>query len=120
VGGGALPLHLSTVLLFATGDSRRVGGASWASGLVELLLLLLGCLALLGAPPPPVPGRWDVGWVPSLSVGWVSPVAGLDTFRGETRYSHCRPISHVCLETVLARVGGMRIVRGSSDWGWLD
>ena len=61
VGGGALPLHLSTVsvLFFATGDSRRVGGAAWVSGLVELLLLLLGCLALLGYTSSP--GAWPVG-----------------------------------------------------------
>ena len=112
----APPLEHRLCFVFATGDSRRVGGAAWVSGLVELLLLLLGCLALLGAPPPPVPGRWDVEWILSLSVGWVTIV----TFRGEIRISHCRPTSHVCLETVLARVGGARIVRGSPAWGWLD
>ena len=55
----APPLEHRLCFVFATGDSRRVGGAAWVSGLVELLLLLLGCLALLGYTSSP--GAWPVG-----------------------------------------------------------
>ena len=55
----APPLEHRLCFVFATGDSRRGGGAARVSGLVELLSLLLGCLALLGYTSSP--GAWPVG-----------------------------------------------------------
>ena len=58
----APPLEHRLCFDFVTGDSRRGGGAARVSGLVELLSLLLGCLALLGYTSSPrclAGGTWS-------------------------------------------------------------